>query len=171
MSKTKKQLFKVRDSKVQGKGAFAVTRIRKGRRIIEYTGEIISPEEEAERYDDENMDRHHTFLFAIDEERTIDAGQIGSDAKYLNHSCDPNCEAVDEDGRIFIEALKTIRPGDELCYDYAFEQDEPLTEELIKLYPCYCGSDKCRGTILKYEPPEKAKMKSAKKTNSESKRY
>ena len=157
--KAANRYFEIRESEVQGKGGFAITKIRKGQRIIEYTGEIISTDEEAERYDDENMDRHHTFLFSIDEDWTIDAGTIGSDAKYINHSCDPNCEAVNEDGHIFIEAVRTIQPGEELNYDYSYEQEEPLTQELIDQYPCYCGAENCRGTILLYNPPEKKKKK------------
>lgn len=155
--------FEVRESRVQGKGAFATKKIRKGTRVIEYTGEIISPEEESKRYDDENMDRHHTFLFAIDEKHTIDAGPYGSDAKYINHSCDPNCEAVNDDGRIFIEAIQTIQPGEELNYDYGYEQETKPTKEELALYPCHCGSKNCRGTILKYTPKRKKKSKSSKK--------
>ena len=155
--------IEVRDSKIQGKGVFATKRIKKGQRIIEYIGERISPEEETERYDDESMERHHTFLFAVDDKVTIDAGRIGNDAKYINHSCDPNCEAVDEEGRIFVEAIKDIKPGTELFYDYAFEQEEPLTQELIDMYPCHCGSKNCRGTILKVTKKRKPKKKSSKK--------
>ncbi len=159
----KSDSIKVRNSRIQGKGVFATKRIKKGQRIIEYIGERISPEEETLRYDDESMDRHHTFLFAIDEKTTIDAGRIGNDAKYINHSCDPNCEAVDEEGRIFVEAIKNIQPGTELFYDYAFEQEEPLTQELIDMYPCHCGTKKCRGTILKVKKKRKSKKKTAKK--------
>jgi len=129
---------------------FAARRIRKGQRVIEYTGEIIDQAEEDRRgYDDSAMSRHHTFLFKIDDEYTIDATHRGSIARYINHSCDPNCEAVWEDSRIFIEAIRNIQPGVELCYDYAFEHEGRLTEEDKALYFCRCGSKKCRGTILK----------------------
>jgi hypothetical protein len=152
-----KQKFRVLRSGIQGQGAFATTRIRKGTRIIEYTGELISPEEEARRYDGNGIDRHHTFLFAIDEKVTIDATRRGGVAKYINHSCDPNCEAVNERDRIFIEAIKNIQPGVELTYDYGFEHDgEPLTE-LRALYPCHCGADNCRGTIVKVRTKRKKK--------------
>ncbi len=159
----KSESIEVRDSVIQGKGVFAVKKIRKGQRIIEYIGERISPEEETDRYDDESMDRHHTFLFAIDDKVTIDAGRIGNDAKYVNHSCEPNCEAVDEEGRIFVEAIKTIQPGTELFYDYAFEQEPPLTQELIDMYPCRCGTKKCRGTILKVAEQSKPQKQTVKK--------
>ena len=139
---------------------FAVRRIRKGQRIIEYTGEIIDQAEEHKRgYDDSAMSRHHTFLFKIDEEYTIDATHRGSIARYINHSCGPNCEAVWEDRRILIEAVRNIQPGVELCYDYAFEADGPLTEEEKAFYYCRCGSEKCRGTILK--PKRRRKRKNS----------
>jgi SET domain-containing protein len=144
-----KQLLRVENSGIQGRGVFAARRIRKGRRIIEYTGEIIDSAEEARRYDDDAMSRHHTFLFKIDEKTTIDATQTGSIARFINHSCDPNCEAVWEDRRIYIEAIKNIQPGIELCYDYAYEHDGPLTKEQREFYVCRCGAKNCRGTIIK----------------------
>ncbi len=141
--------LKVLRSGIQGSGVFATRRIRKGRRIIEYTGEIIDSAEEDRRYDDEAMSRHHTFLFKIDENTTIDATRTGSVARFINHSCDPNCEAVWEDRRIYIEAVRNIQPGTELCYDYAYENDGPLTRKQKEFYLCRCGSKNCRGTIIK----------------------
>lgn len=145
----KKPLFEVRNSRIQGKGAFALRRIRKGQRIIEYIGERIGPEEEARRYDEDKMERHHTFLFGIDDTVTIDAAVDGNDARFINHSCDPNCEAVQEDKRIFIEATINIQPGTELTYDYNFQVDGKVTRKLLNFYVCRCGSKKCRGTILR----------------------
>ena len=141
-------LIEVRNSRIQGRGVFAKRRIRKGQRIIEYIGERIDPEEVDRRYDDHSMDRHHTFLFEVDPHTTIDGAVGGNESRFINHSCDPNCEAVDEEGRIFIFAVKNIQPGVELLYDYQFDLDEPLTEALQKRYPCHCGTRKCRGTIL-----------------------
>ena len=150
MPRIKNSLIRIRNSKIQGKGVFAARRIHKGRRIIEYTGEIIDEAEEQKRgYDDSEMSRHHTFLFKIDEKTTIDATRRGGIARYINHSCDPNCEAVWEDRRVFIEAIKNIQPGVELAYDYAFEHEGRLTKEEKEFYFCRCGSEKCRGTILK----------------------
>lgn len=157
----KRPLFKVRTSPIQGKGAFAVRCIRKGTRIIEYTGERIPNEEADERYDDDSMDRHHTFLFSVDKKICIDATVIGSDARFINHSCDPNCEAVNDDGRIFIEAIRTIQPGEELAYDYSFEHDGRITKALREQYACHCGAENCRGTILKV--PKKKKKKRARR--------
>lgn len=140
--------FTVRSSSIQGKGGFAWKWIPAGTRIIEYLGERITDDEADERYDDDDMRRHHTFLFSVDDDTVIDAGVGGNEARFINHSCDPNCEAVDYGGRIFIEALRDIAPGEELFYDYGYELDEPLTPALKRQYPCYCGAENCRGTIL-----------------------
>ncbi len=150
-------LYEVRHSRIHGTGVFARKRIRPGRRIIEYTGERISPKEEAKRYLEDSMNTHHTFLFTVDKKTTIDAGVGGNDARFINHSCQPNCETVDEDGHIFIEAVRNIQPGVELTYDYNFEVDEPITPELKNFYPCHCGSAKCRGTILKFKRKRRKK--------------
>ena len=159
---TKEPLFELRRSAIQGRGAFALRRIRKGTRIIEYTGEIISNEEADRRYDDDSMRRHHTFLFSLDDGTCIDAAVGGNDARFINHSCDPNCEAVDVKGRIFIEAIRTIEPGEELVYDYAYERDGENDERWEQLYVCRCGAPNCRGTIL--APPSEPK-KEAKPAN------
>jgi len=140
--------FEIRRSRIQGRGAFATRRIRPGARIIEYVGERISREEADARYDDAAMERHHTFLFAVDADTVIDAARRGNAARYINHSCDPNCQAVIEDGRIFIEALVNIQPGVELTYDYAYERTDDHGPEDEALYACRCGTAKCRGSIL-----------------------
>ena len=142
------QPYEVRRSTIQGRGAFATRDIRRGERIGEYRGERISWEEADSRYDDESQERHHTFLFEVDDETVIDAGVRGSGVKYINHSCDPNCEAVIEDGRVFIDAIRAIRKGQELFYDYSYVLDERHTPAVKKRYPCWCGSKNCRGTIL-----------------------
>lgn len=157
--KTKGLPFKIKRSKIQGHGAFATKRIAPGRRLIEYTGERIGPKQERLRYIDEEMDRHHTFLFSIDDHISIDGGVGGCEARFINHSCDPNCEAVEEDERIFIESIKNIQPGKEICYDYGFEVDAEDLEEEIPRYPCRCGSENCRGTILKINKRIQRKFK------------
>lgn len=146
--------FEIRESGIQGKGAFATMLIPIGTRIIEYIGERISHEEADRRYDDATMARHHTFLFAVDESTVIDGAVGGNEAKFINHSCEPNCEPIIEDDRVFIEAVRDIMPGEELFYDYAYERDETDDEESEQLYACRCGTSKCRGTIL--APKEEA---------------
>lgn len=167
---TRKLAFVIRTSKIQGKGAFATRRIPKGARIIEYLGECIDEDEADIRYPDDEMGRHHTFLFAIgDGTRVLDAGPLDWPAKYINHSCDPNCEAVEEeDGRVFIGALRNIPKGAELLYDYAYERTPEHTEADEKLYACRCGSPKCRGTIM--APPKVKKDRKAGKNSKKSKR-
>lgn len=140
--------FEVRVSPIQGRGAFALRRIPKGTRIVEYRGERISQDEANARYLDDGMERHHTFLFSVDDHIVIDAGVRGSKARYINHSCTPNCEAIEEDGRIFIEAIRTIRPGAELTYDYHLHRDGRYQREWDSLYACRCGTANCRGTLL-----------------------
>ena len=140
--------FVLRRSAIQGRGAFATRPIKRGTRIIEYTGERISPEEADRRYDDGGMGRHHTFLFSVDSKVCIDAAVDGNDARFINHSCAPNCEAVDERKRIYIEAIRDIAPGEELTYDYQYERDGTEDEKWEKIYVCKCGAPTCRGTIL-----------------------
>ena len=153
--------FELRNSPIQGTGAFATTDIKKGTRLIEYTGEKISHDEADRRYDDEKMKRHHTFLFTLDDNWILDAANGGNESMYINHSCDPNCEAVIVGGkRIYIEAKKNIREGEELVYDYQYERRDDHTAADEKFYACRCGSPKCRGTILM--PPKKSKRSAAK---------
>ncbi len=157
-------LYIVRASPIHGRGVFAARHIRKGTKIVEYTGERISNREADKRYDDARMKTHHTFLFTLDPKTVID-GAIsagGSDASYINHSCDPNCEAIITDGRIFIHALRGIEPGDELAYDYQYERTGEDDDELEKFYICRCGSPKCRGTIMK--PETKGKRRARKRS-------
>lgn len=159
---SRKPYFEVRASPIQGRGCFAIRNIPKGTRIIEYLGECIDEDEADIRYPDGDMSRHHTFLFAIDGGKVLDGGPVEWPAKYINHSCDPNCEAIEEDdGRVYVHAMKTIRPGTELTYDYAYERTEATTAEDERLYMCRCGSPKCRGTILK--PAKPARKKAAAK--------
>jgi uncharacterized protein len=140
-------LYEIRKSGIQGRGVFAARRIRPGQKIIEYTGERISDAEADRRYDDEKMRRHHTFLFTLDRNTVVDGNAGGNDSRLINHSCDPNCEAIIEKGRIWIYARKNIQPGVELAYDYQYERTNDLADE--KFYVCKCGSPKCRGSIMK----------------------
>ncbi|NBW65800.1 SET domain-containing protein-lysine N-methyltransferase [bacterium] len=135
-------------SPMQGFGAFAQAGIPEGARLIEYAGERLTPAQAEARYPDDDAARHHTFLFAIDDDVVIDAAVNGNDARWINHSCDPNCDAVIEDGRIWIETIREIEPGEELAYDYAYMLEERHTPAAKKRFPCHCGAATCRGTIL-----------------------
>lgn len=140
--------IQVRRSGVHGKGVFALKPIRAGETVIEYVGEIITWKEALRRHPHDPNDPHHTFFFHIDEKRVIDAGVGGNAARWINHACSPNCEADEVDGRIFIKALRALKPGEELFYDYGLIIDERYTPKLKKQYECRCGSPECRRTML-----------------------
>ena len=140
--------FEIKSSPIQGLGAFATERITRGTRLIEYAGERLTPAEADARYPDDEAVRHHTYLFAIDDDVVIDAAVDGNEARFINHSCDPNCDAVIDDGRIWIETIRAVEPGEELAYDYAYTLEERHTPAAKKRFPCRCGSVRCRGTIL-----------------------
>ena len=141
-------MFEIRPSPIQGKGAFATRRIPKGTRVIEYAGARLTPKEADQLYPDDERDGHHTYLFAIDDDIVIDASVDGNDARFINHSCDPNCDAVIDDGRIWIETIRDVEPGEELAYDYAYILEQRHSPAAKRRFPCHCGSPKCRGTIL-----------------------
>ncbi len=143
------RLYKVRNSTIHGRGVFAATEILRGTRIIEYKGLRSSWDDAMERPDSDPDDSAHTFLFEIDDGRVIDARVRGNSARWINHSCAPNCVTQeDEDGRVFIEAKKKIRPGEELTYDYRLSVDGKLTKKERAQYACRCGTPKCRGSLL-----------------------
>lgn len=139
--------FEIRPSPIQGLGAFATVAIPAGTRLVEYAGERLTPAQAEARYPDDGT-RHHTYLFAIDDAVVVDAAVGGNAARYLNHSCAPNCDAVIEDGRIWLETVHDIEPGEELVYDYAYVLAERHTPAAKRRYPCGCGAVTCRGTIL-----------------------
>ena len=116
-------LFEVRHSPIHGYGVFAARRIRKGAVIIEYLGDRVSHAQADERYQDKNPDDNHTFLFTVDARTVIDAGVDGNEARYINHACHPNCESTTVNRRVFIQAIRTIQPGEELSYDYQIQRD------------------------------------------------
>jgi SET domain-containing protein len=152
--------FEIRASAIHGLGAYATQPIRKGARIGEYVGERISQSEGDRRYDDDAMVHHHTFLFTVSSRTVIDAAVGGNDTRFINHSCAPNCEAVIEDRRVFIDALRAIPVGSELFYDYAYERASDAGPEDEARYPCICGAPSCRGTILA-PPPRKHRKRAA----------
>jgi hypothetical protein len=161
-SRNHKPPFKVRSSRIQGLGAFATQRIRKGTRIIEYVGERISSEEADARYDDDITPNPHVLLFVVDKRTVVDAGVGGNEARFINHSCDPNCEPVIESRRIYIEAIRTIEPGEELTYDYNLTREDGDDAETEGAFTCRCGAPTCRGTMLEQLPKRKPKRKKAK---------
>ncbi len=144
-----------RKSPIHGNGVFAVAPIRKGERLIEYKGQRRT-HDEVDAGDSGDVDSGHTFLFTINDEYVVDANHGGNDARWINHSCAPNCEAVidEHDGddrrkdRVFIEAIRDIVPGEELTYNYGITLAERHTPRLKKVWACLCGSPRCTGTML-----------------------
>ncbi len=149
--------FAVRRSRVHGRGAFALRRIRKGTRIIEYLGERVSHQEADRRYEDRDPRDSHTVLFIVDARTVIDAGVHGNAARFINHSCNPNCETVIEAKRVYIEAVRTIQPGEELSYDYQLGRAPDDPPDADEIYACRCGHPECRGSML--WPPRKSARK------------
>jgi uncharacterized protein len=140
--------IQVRRSGVHGKGVFALQPLAADEPIIEYIGERISWKEALRRHPHDPDDPNHTFYFHIDDGRVIDANVGGNAARWINHACAPNCEADETDGRVFIRALRAIRSGEELFYDYRLIIDDRYTKKLRDQYACRCGAPSCRGTLL-----------------------
>jgi uncharacterized protein len=134
----------VRRSSIHGKGVFATTHIPAGTRLIEYKGERISDEDSEYLY----TETTHTFLFMLENNEVIDGSRNGNNARWINHSCEPNCEASEEDGRVFIDALSNLEAGDEITIDYNLYLEARYTAALKRQYACGCGTEQCRGTLL-----------------------
>jgi SET domain-containing protein len=149
----RKPLFEVRHSRIHGYGVFALRRIRKGTTVIEYLGDRVSHALANERYADKDPKDGHTFLFTVDAKTVIDAGVNGNEARFVNHGCHPNCQTVNTGKRIFIEALRTIQPGEELAYDYQIQRDDDDPADVDVIFACRCGAKRCRGSML--EAPKK----------------
>ncbi len=147
--------IEVRRSKIHGSGVFAAQNIKKGEFIIEYKGLLRTHAEVDAAYDGED-ETGHTFLFTLNEEYVLDANIHGNEARWINHSCAPNCESsqIEDPGgdarkdRIVIEAARAIKTGEELSYNYGIRLAERHTPKLKKLWACLCGSPKCTGTLL-----------------------
>jgi SET domain-containing protein len=143
--------YEVRDSDIHGHGVFAAHKIKGGERIVRYKGERIDIDEAIARYDDDSMEQHHTFLFGLADGSFIDGGSKGNAARFINHSCEPNCEAREKHGKVQVYALRDIPRGEELTYDYSLEREGDPEAHWAKLYECRCGAKSCRGTILRVD--------------------
>jgi len=142
----------VRRSGIHGKGVFARVDFARGETIIEYRGAVISWAEAQARPPHNPDEPNHTFFFHIDDDHVIDGGTRGNSARWINHSCHPNCKAEEDRGRVLIKARRKIRAGEELNYDYGLIIDEPLTSKLKADFRCLCGARQCRGTMLALKP-------------------
>jgi uncharacterized protein len=153
--------IEVRESPLHGMGVFARRRIAKGTRIIEYLGERVTHAEADRRYEDKDAQDNHTFLFIVDEHTVIDAGVDGNAARFVNHACQPNCESVIEDARVFIDAVRAIAPGEELTYDYQIQREPDDPPDVDTIFACRCGHRRCRGTMLWPAKPRKQRRAAA----------
>jgi SET domain-containing protein len=159
-------MFEVKESGIHHKGVFARKFIPKGTRIIQYVGDKISKEESDKRTNlleeqckkDSNIGK--TYMYELDDEYDVDGNSNGNESRFINHSCDPNCEADIEHGEIWISAVRDIFPGEELSYNYGFEYDKDYAE-----HPCKCGSEKCVGFIVAEEDWPKFPKKETAKDN------
>jgi uncharacterized protein len=144
------RLIEVRKSGVHGKGMYALRDIPRGQILIEYQGRIITWKVALKRHPHDPSQPNHTFYFSLEDGRVIDGNDMGNDARWINHACAPNCEADEdeENNRVWIKALRDIKKGEELFYDYGLVIDEPYTKKLKAEYQCLCGAKKCRGTML-----------------------
>ena len=153
----------VRHSKVHGYGCFARRFIPKGKRLIEYLGERITHKEADRRYVGADVNDNHTFLFIASSRVVIDATKHGNESRFINHSCDGNCESETEKARVFIDATKDIPKGAELGYDYQIGRDRNDPANVDEIYACRCGSPDCRGSMLWPPMKEFRKRQAARK--------
>lgn len=154
--------IKARKSSIHGNGVFAAEPIAEGEQIVRYKGRLLRHAEVDEIYG-EIPDDGHTFLFTINDKYVVDANVDGNVARWINHSCDPNCEAVIHEyegkgrrgDKIWIEAIRDIADGEELTYNYGITLDRPHTAAEKKLWACRCGAPNCTGTML--QPKRKSR--------------
>ncbi len=149
-----------RRSPIHGTGVFARRKLAAGSHVIQYEGRLITHGQADKEYGD-GGETGHTFLFTLNSRYIIDANVGGTDARWINHSCDPNCQAVLVEGKsrkydeVHIEALRDIKRGEELTYDYGITLEVRHTARLKKIWECRCGSPKCTGTMLKSKSAKK----------------
>jgi SET domain-containing protein len=165
MSKTTAPpLYIVKESPIHGRGVFARYAIPAGTRIVEYTGERISSDESTRRAEASGGPVNHTFFFSLADGMLIDGGSGGNDARWINHACEPNCEAFEEDGKVFIYSLQDIEAGEELNYNYALIYEARHTPAIKRAFACHCGAPSCTGLML---APKRRRRKAAATTEAE----
>ena len=150
----------VRRSPIHGSGVFARRPLAAGESLIEYRGRRLTHAQADARYGD-NHHGGHTFLFTLNEDYVIDGADGGNAARWINHSCAPNCQAFlveseeapgSVDDKVVLEALRDVAEGEELTYDYGIVLDQRYTEKLKRIWACRCGAPDCTGTLLKPKP-------------------
>ncbi|MEP6511600.1 MAG: SET domain-containing protein-lysine N-methyltransferase [Dokdonella sp.] len=157
-----------RRSPIHGNGVFALVDIPAHTELIEYRGKRLT-HAQADRLHANTSDSGHTFLFTLNDKYVLDANSEGNIARWINHSCAPNCRALleeDADGdarkdRVLIETLRPLRASEELTYDYGIVLAERLTPRLKAIWACCCGAPRCTGTMLKPKRKPRAAAKKA----------
>jgi len=136
--------FIVKTTEKKGRGCFAIRDIPKGTQIIQYKGRRIS-KQVAEKREQKHRTKGELWIFSLNDSEDIDASRGGNEARFINHACFPNCEAINyDDEEIWIESIQDIKKGEELSYDYGFQEPD-------EDFPCYCGHENCRKWIVKPE--------------------
>ena len=136
------KLYKIQKSKIDNKGLYASQDIRKGTKIIQYKGKIITTKQSDNNPKFDN--NKAIYLFNLNKRYDLDGDFKFNTARLINHSCDPNCEVLGEGLKLWIYAMKNINKGDELSYDYGFTFDKDFRQ-----FPCKCGSKNCIGYIVR----------------------
>lgn len=161
----KHELIIIKESKIHHKGIFAAKDIEKGTKIIEYIGDKLTKEESDKRADEQlekaakDQKEGLVYIFELNDEFDIDGNVPENDAKYVNHSCNPNCEIENDGQHIWIVAKKDIKQGEELYYNYGYDPEE------FEDHPCLCGSDNCIGYIVAEEHWPEIRKKIEEKKN------
>jgi SET domain-containing protein len=144
----------IRSSAIHAAGCYTTTRIAKGRRVAEYTGPRITKNDADSLYEESPV----TYLFGLGDGSVVIDGHCT--AMFINHSCDPNCESSEEEGRVWITAIKNIAAGAEITYDYCLYDGGD--EEAL----CNCGTTGCRGTMYSRAEVRKRKVDARKAGNT-----
>jgi hypothetical protein len=146
MEPTDSQYIEVGHSRIHNKGVFAKKAIPRGTRIIEYVGERVSKKEATRRADVQlqksDSQNGAVYIFEINKRYDLDGNVPYNTARFINHSCDPNCETENDEGRIWVLAHRDIEKGEELTYNYGYDADN------FRDHPCRCGSAQCVGYIV-----------------------
>ena len=152
-------MWEVKKSKVHGTGIFASDNIRKGKKVIEYLGEKIS-KSEGDRRSNIRIQKYlnskitgSVYIFELNSKYDIDGSPLYNKARYINHSCRPNCEVKIINGHIWIYSIRNIKKNDELSYDYGYEFDKDDYTDHV----CHCGAKNCIGYIISSDDRQKFK--------------
>jgi hypothetical protein len=152
MTGNTRALVMTRSSAIHGVGLFAARDLVEPQALIEYRGQIIGWDEAVARYESQSDSDHEgrglTYFFDRGDGTVIDGARAGNAAQFINHGCDPNCEAVAHGMRIWVHTTVVIAAGTELLLDYALQVDDPDDPEVRELYTCHCNSAGCRRTML-----------------------